>query len=321
MIEEEKTKELDQIYEKLFQSGKLFHIHVRKWSMSCQLKKSDIGIETDLALLNLGTRLIEAEQWAKFNSIEQKARNFLKRNSFTFPIAQTYFVPRQKIEEVLLKLREFKGEYYLEKDNFIANYETYKQQALDKYPKYAELLLPRYPTVDQLDGLFSFDLGICEVSFPKEIKELDYEEVLQRKEAKEELKSLYNEELKEQHAMAKRRMEEFVSESVIALRQQVVDVFESISNRIANKEVVSERNIKSIRKLVEDFSALDFFDDKEVTTKLNAVMELTSGGHNFKDNESAIQSLSGALGEALTAAKGMSDVNKLTGEYFRKLSM
>lgn len=313
------------MYEKLFQDGKLIHIHVGKWSMSCTLDQEDLEIKETLPkIIKLGRKmLIDPEVLSKFNSIEQQARNYLKKNSHRFQIADTRFVPKQNLVEVVKKLKEFKEAYYEAAEDFVTNYEQYKQNILTEFAEYASVLEPYYPRVESLRPRFYFYLNIFEVSFPKKINKLEYEDLVAREDAKQELKDElrdeYDAELEDQYEKAKQNMQEFVTESARASRNQIVGIFENISKKIKNGEVITAGSIKSVRRVIADFNALDFYDDVKVKEKLRMVTELVNNTADIK-NDAAMERLNIALEDALKTTQDMSDVDSLTGEYFRKFS-
>lgn len=322
------TDELQQRCKKMFQDGKLIHIYVGKWQMAVPLTATDLKLEAkDVSnLIKLGRKMLfDPQVLAKFTGIESKARTYLKNNSFRFPIAEAHFVPKKRLLKVVHKLTEFKVEYDKATAEFLNDYESLKAKVIEANPELKDILLPFYPPIEKVRTKFTFQFNMFEVSFPKKIDKIEYDQLVAEEEAKGELKSemrqQYEAELAAQRQEAERRMNEFVTEAIKASRSQIVEVFEKIAIKIQNKELVTTRNINSIKSLVDTIRSLDFFNDSEVTKHLSEVEKLVSTTSNFKDNAPAIERLSLALGSVLGSVRNMSDVDTLTGEYFRKLEI
>ncbi len=296
---------LEQRVQRLFQDGKLVQVHVSKWGMAYQSQSKDEEIEKDLPeFYRTGKRmLIDDAYRLKFQRLETKARNYLRDNSHPFPLADAHFVTRKKLIDVLTGLEGLKKEFNTEKEEFFTKYEIYKAEMLAKYPEHKELLEPYYPSLDKLKSKFGFSYSVYEIALPKKMKALTLEEIQAKNESVEELKKKYEDQMQEQYEKAVEQMTEFVAESAKALRGQVVEVFETIARKIKNREVVTVKHIKSISSIIEQFDALDFFDDKVVKDKLVAVKALVESGSDFKDNHKAIMKLQAALNEVLVSTK------------------
>jgi hypothetical protein len=321
----EQRTDLDNKFKKLFQDGKLVQVHVSKWGMCYQLSEKDIKLapgETLPEFFRLGKKmLIEDETRNEFARLEHRARNFLKDNSFKFPIADAHFVTRKKIVPVLEQLQKFKEQYDTLTTNFIRDYEQHKTVMLEKYPDHKELIEPYYPPVAILQTKFGFSVSVFEVAFPRKIQQLSMADIHAQNESVEELKKKYESQMDSQYQSALGEMDKFIKEAVAALRGQVVEVFDTIAKKITNDEVITSKNIKSIKKIIEDFDALDFFEDTTVKAKLDAVKALVDSDLNFSDNHKAIKRLEVALNDVLTSTKDMSDLDTLTGNYFRKIDL
>jgi hypothetical protein len=91
--------------------------------------------------------------------------------------------------------------------------------------------------------------------------------------------------------------------------------------KINKGEIVSTRNIASIRTITENFKALDFFNDAKVTSQLDSVLKLIEIDENFKDDKEAAERLGLALDNVINVARTISDIDSLSGEYFRQLDV
>lgn len=318
-------KTLNQRFQKLFQDGKLVDIQIGKWGMQHTVdEKNDLKLDLSKVpafILPGKKKLIPDEIKNKFLQLEQKARNYLKTNSHKFPIAEAHFVPHKKMVEVVTSLLKMKDEYDKLSNEFFENYEKYKLQMFADFPDHRSSLEPFYPRLESLRPRFYFSINIYEVAVPTELKSLTLADINTQNIAAEKMAEKYNEEMKQQRLQAQQRMQEFVVEAAKSLRGQVVELFTHIADKIKNKEVVSHANVKSLKTIISEFDALDFFDDTEVKKKLVEVKTLLKNGDSFKDNETAIQKLRTVVDDVLKVASNTSDIDQLTGQYFRRLDM
>jgi hypothetical protein len=125
--------------------------------------------------------------------------------------------------------------------------------------------------------------------------------------------------MREQFQHHLKQMQEFLKESAMTMRGEIIKTFEIIAQKIQNREVISETNLKAMRNAIESFDALDFLDDVKVKENLKTVKSLISKGANFKDDTEAVARLSSAVNTTLQTAKEMSDIDSITGEYARRL--
>lgn len=318
----EKVLTLDEKFKKAFQDGKLVQVHVGKWGMSFQLDEKDIGVENVPAIVRLGKKMLIPDEVRKgFNRVETSARNFLKGRSFKFPIADAHFVVQKQLVPLLEQLSLFKDEYQKLTDEFIKQYPAHKEQILSEYPALREGLEPCYPPIDHVAKKFYFDVAVFEVAFPQEIKEVSVAEITAQNQAVEEYKGKYKQQMDAQYQTALSHMDDFVKEAARSLRGQVVETFETIAKKMASGELVTGKNIKSIKTMLSAFEGMDFFDDAVVKEQLAQVQSLVNSDKDFKEDATAITALRTAIDNTLTVAKNMSDIDTITGRYFRKIEV
>jgi len=314
---------LEQRFQKLFQNGKLVQVHVSQWSMTYALSDADLKLEeAPPQFATLGKKkLMSDEVRLKFKRLEAAARSFLATNSFKFPIADAHFVPHKKVIDVVLQLNKFREEFYKEVDTFLANYEKYKQEFLDSFPAHRDSLEPFYPPVADLRAKFSFSVDVYETAVPSALKTLKMEDLVAQSIAVEANQKKFEAQMQAQYQESVRQMENFVREANVALRSKVVETFQTVANKIRNKEVVTATNVKSLRNIIHQFDDLDFFDDNEVQAKLAEVKKLVREGADFKDDAEAVAALETAVNQVLTVASNVTDVDSVSGRYFRKLNL
>ena len=320
---------LDQRFKKLFQDGKLVQVHVSQWGMSYALSGTDLKLEKGLktseaipGFASLGKKkLMPDEVRLTFKRLEANARSFLNQNSHKFPVADAHFVPQRKLPEVIVQLNKLKVAFDLATTEFILDYGVNKQKMLDLYPAHVASLEPCYPSAAMVASKFSFSISVYEVAVPSELKEVNLVGIQAENLAIAEMKKTYQAQMQTQFQESTAAMENFVKEATVALRGRVVETFQLIANKIANREVVTQTNIKSLRSIIEEFDELDFFDDDAVKAKLAEVKQMVNSGSDYRNNADAITKLQEVVGSVLATAGKMSDVDAITGQYFRKLDL
>lgn len=327
------TEQLNNRFRSLFRDGKLVHVHVSKWGMGVPLREADLGLEAQPeaeqekkeavpTFVSLGRKwLFKPEVRNKFGRIEGQARAYLLNNSHVFPIASAHFVPKKKLVEVINHLSELQTEYETAVNDFVTNYDKYKQDMLDAHPEHKDILENCYPPVDKVRNKFSFSVSSFEIAFPEELKQVGLVEIQAQNEAIDEAKGKYEAQMAKQYQQSVQQMQEFIKESALALRKEVVTLFETVTKKIVNKEVISATNIKSIKEMITGFDSMDFFDDAEVKKKLAAVKALVESGKDFKDDNEARAQLHSLVTSAIETANSMSDIDQVTGGYIRKLDL
>ena len=295
--------------------------------MSTSVQPEDLGLEKTAesklpGFISLGKKtLFTDEVRLKFGRLESAARNFLHANSHKFPVADAHFVPQKALIKVFAALDKYKEEYTKVTNEFLNDYEINKQKMFDAFPQYKKILEPYYPPIDAIRSKFGFSVMAYEVAFPRNVKNVSMTEVLAQNIAAEAASKKYDGQMKEQYEQHMKQMEEFVQASALAMRNKIVETFETIAEKIKGKEIVTSTNLKTLRNVIDSFDALDFLDDEKVRTQLAAVKKLVNSGSDFKDDADALQRLEAAVTSTLDTAKNMTDIDTITGGYIRRLDI
>lgn len=327
------TDTLQKYYDKVFQDGKLVNIHIGMWGMSYNLEEQDIKLDNKLPdTIKLGKKmLIKPSVYNKFKSIEQRIRKYLYTNSFDFPlVSQAHFVPKAKYVEVYKKLNEMRSEYLGMVDEFLLKYEDYKKEALEFYKEHTDTvnivnLEAYYPSLEAVKKKFYLDIVSFEIALPAAFNELNLQDEINRElldnEAKQKALANYREEYNKQIDTHMSKINDFVGEVTSTLRSKIVEHCTVALHKINKKEVVSDANIKTLLKHIQEFRQMNFVDDKAVEAELSKVEKLISGEKDFSKDKDAISMLQQHLNSVVNEAKTMTDVANISGEYFRKLSV
>lgn len=317
------TKALQAHYDKIFQDGYLIHLHIRKWGMGVSLSEDDLDIDEKLPdIIKLGRKmLIDPKVIARFNNLEGKARRYLYRNSFLFPISDAHFIPKKKFGDVIIELSKRREEFMGVANEFFTNYETHKKDALAKYKEYAEVLTPYYPGLEKVKEKFSFEISIFELAMPKNLENVDINKLIDREKATEEVKNHIENEMRVQYQNSMARIEQFTDEAAKTLRFQVVDTCQTLVDKIKKNEIISRSNILAVKEQISHFRELNFLDDKVVERELDSLEKIVDGEKNYKTDQDAIKQLNTALESVITEAKNISDIRYVSGEYFRPVNL
>jgi len=317
------SADLQAKYDKLFQDGILVNVHISVWGMGARLSKEDLGVEADIPkLFKLGKKmLIDPEHLNEFKNLESKARRYLYRNSYDFPISDAHFVPKKRYSEVVSQLDKFKTEFGTLVDTFVANYPTYKDEVLKAYPKIADALRPLYPDVSDIRTKFGFSMASFELSMPRALSDVDIQKLIARDEAKDEVKAKLEAQLKTQHENSVRQLEKFTEDAATTLRTNLVRMCKMITDKIEKKELISKANINTIIAEIDNFRALNFLDDTVVAAEIDRLEEFVTKKHDFKTNKDAIAELENSLMGVLSVAATTTDVSSIRGKYFRKITI
>ena len=322
---EEAPTALTTKFSRLFQDGKLLHIHTPIWSMQVRLSAEDLPLEEGVELpefVRLGNKmLIDDTQLKKFKVIEKRARNYLAQNSYPFPIAQAHFVPNKTLMPVLEKLETHRVAFMAQVDTFVAGYPGFKEAMLAKYPDHQAALLPYYPDAASVRQKFGFNVTMFEVAFPREMKDINLASIQAEGEARKALQKKFEDEMQRQYAQSMVEVNAFLKDAISSTRGRVVEVFETVARKIQDREVISTSNLKTLSGIIETFDSLDFLDDSEVRKKLATVKSLITTGRDFKEDNDAIDALGAAVGAVLQVAKDTTDIDAITGEYVRHIEV
>jgi hypothetical protein len=317
------TQTLERKYDKVFQDGSLISLHISKWGMSAQLNEADLNVEKQPKIFKLGKKmLMDEEIFNVFNRIESRARGYLYRQAFRFPISEAHFISNDKLDEVEFHLWELKQEYDQAKANFLEKYPEYKEAHLAAFPTLREKLEPCYPTVEELETKFDFNWIPYRISMPKELKEYDLNAAIAEEKAVDEVKARAQKELREKAERQTKMLDDFIRDAGQLIRKKVLGACQSIAEKIQRKEVVTPTNIKTLLKQVVDFNSLNFLDDAQVENRLKQLQGvLTDGNEDFKNNDASIEKLETVLNAVIAETSKITDLDDLTGKYFRSIEI
>jgi uncharacterized protein YlzI (FlbEa/FlbD family) len=306
--------------------------HIGMWGMSHNLVEEDIELNETLPdTIKLGKKmLIKPAVYNKFKSLEQKIRNYLYSNSFSFPlVSQAHFVPKTKYMEVYNKLSEYKQEFMQMAQEFFDKYEEYKAEAIAYYKEFKSTanidLESFYPNLEIIKKKFYIDIASFEISLPTSFSEIDLQTEISRQEAanqaRQEAYAGYSQEYQQQMTLHMQKINDFTQEVVSTLRSNVIDHCSVALKKIGKKEVVSDSNIRTLLRHIDEFRKMNFLEDNSIEQELKKVEALLNSDRDFSKDKDAISLLQQHLSATVQEAKNLSDLDTTTGRYFRKISV
>jgi hypothetical protein len=332
----------------IFKDGVLVDVNVSYWSGAKMLTPKDLGLKDEdvVDAYKLGKKMLIPEAIIKeFRTVEQRARYLVDQNSFRFPIGTARFIPKKKFVKVLDELKECQAKYNVLTDSLITNYEAYRTEMVTVYTQAAEQAFMRqlpsvtefgidsmeankiafiedflarikmhYPDITTLRGKFSLCLDVYEIALPR-MRKADSQDIVD-----EEVKrDIATEEYK---AQTHSKINKFMDEVVASLRQEASTICGKIIANIKEGKVIRERSLQSLRTFVDQFSDLNFVGDKKVEEQLNGLKKNfldTHTGETLTENKDVQEEFSRKLGELVSVAENMTDINEITGEYQRSI--
>jgi len=308
-------------------AGCIVWLDVRTWSGERVLRPEDLGLRKSQIpeLYSLGRKLlVPKETIRRFHTLADRAREVLRE--YGFPFRRDYFVPVTVLDLVRRSLDEVIAEFNREVDRFLEWYRAVWQEMEPRYreaahlayslshsdepeEQFVERFLARvraaYPPADAVRARFSMSYAFGWPSVP------DLSETLPPGVAAE-LAQIAREQLR-------RDVEVFLDQAAQELRARVAETCEHVANLIREKQVVRQQTLESLRRMVDEFKALNFVDDQEVASRLAGLETyLSNSARDLNRRPEALASLRHALDAAAqTAREG--DVSRVTGWLKRRI--
>lgn len=322
-VQVDKEAQKQKIFRNLFQHGKLVKIHISQWSMRSHLSKDELETKEELPDFVIpGVKfLIKPEVANKFTKLEKKARNYLRKNSL--PYLTDCFVPSTKYIEVMTQLEGYREEWEKLVAEFLQNYDTYKNEMLQSHPQWYDRLVSCYPKKEHLVDRFGFLIVSYEIQIPTNLEKIDVHSFILREQKEEEVKSKLEKRLREQQDLILKSAEKFAFDAAYQLRETVNETVTALIQKIQKKQLVTKTNKSTLKNLITDFRAMNLLDDKEMSNKLNTLDKILDSNESFDEAENKIglTALQDALNDIKKTADNLSDVDTLSGEFFRKLAI
>jgi hypothetical protein len=300
--------------------GVLVSTSVRYWRGCKKLAPEDLGLDPSTVsdrLIQLGhKRLIPREALSRFALIESRAHALVEAASFPFLGGIARFVPNPRLAGVVEKLAKLREEFRDETLAFVADYTPLRDRALAEWRaasvqlRDSERLLhtieQSFPPAGSIANRFVFETRMFQVAAPDSIR-LEVIEGVEQMEIAEDRRRIADE------ASRKLRgdLDEFIRESVTALRQETAKLASDVLATIEGSENgVHQRTLNRLSSFIEDFRSLNFAGDRELESTLEKFRRdlLTRSAEDYRNSGGAMRDLTVGLDRlresAVRMAKG-----------------
>ena len=287
----------------------------KMWMGNTQLLPEDVKADAELLegkykdIVKLGTKKLYPKSWQDlFLSIYGRARYIIKSNSLPFITEHIRAVPKEGLSRLIERLELVKTEWNEAKERFKAHYEGIKNEMEKTYPDLWLRMSHLYPDVSTLNDKFDLDWAIYEVKSascsPTSAPEVQAAYDKAKKQLNEKLQTM-------------------VEESVVYLRNRVVQAVKTLRDRLNSGKIVRNDTIESVRNVHDWFNELNIFGDKTVEESLKALRQAMNGmdSESLKDNDALAKTLTELADKVAADAENLEDLNYLTGNFRRTLEI
>jgi len=272
MTEKENTGQEvgSQLLNAVFKRGVLIDVCCPCWTGQTKLEPEVLGLDSvPEELMTLGRlRLIRKELVQKPINIVSSAKWFVDSNSHNFPLSRARFVPYNRVEGIIARLREYKLDFEAAVEELVSEYDTEREQMLRTWrSKIDEHFGERvnisdamarietsYPDKGYVRNRYSFRWSLFDIKVPEGLS-----------------KQVAN--LKAHEAMEE-TINEFVTECVSALRTKIADLVAKTNKMLEKQDNViqfSKKSKDSLHKTLDTIRSLNFFDDEEINRAIESI--------------------------------------------------
>lgn len=307
----------------LFRDGVLMDIDIAFWAGLARNSRQDVGLDANAPLpgfvVGLGTKRLIPEAYVRtWRSAANRARYALEQSSFRFPVGGARFVPTAALAMVERVLTEIREEFEEGVRAFLDRYEAERDAYLAQYPEHRDRLEACYPPRKVVESRFGFTWQVYAVSVPEPRVGAGSRQAVRSLEHSAQAIALdrYRHQLQE-------RLDGFLDQVVASLRAEVVEATTAIIRRVEAGEVVTEKSLGRIRRLVERYRTLDFIGDSGVQAALDRALRVigSSSAREISDDTGLRQAVREAVGSLRQAAAEISDISTVTGVYRRRIDL
>jgi len=200
------------------------------------------------------------ELLGEMDNFDLEVRHKIRNNSIPFPIHGIFFIPLQKIDNLINWLDDKKIERKEITEKIINNYDEAIQIFAQNYPMYYEKSKQYYPTKNALSARFYFNYQFIKIAAPDENSVLSSEQ--------------YREEMKKFHESINSMKEEVMEIIYTALLESTEKLKEQCNNGKLN-----QRTFNSLGKLLEQINDIyaDFIDRKDIKDMIEKIKSSVLG--------------------------------------------
>jgi hypothetical protein len=304
----------------LTREGVLLSISVRYWRGCKKLKPEDLGLNASKVsdrLISLGhKRLLPKDATATLALIEGRAHALVETNTFPFLNGLAHFVPNTKLADVMGTLKELESEFWRSKEEFIKHYGALRESSAQEWQAMAQKQVSdpvrlvasieaAFPPVGRMDRFFGFDIQLFQIAAPERLG-LDMLTLGDQEELIQARRQAAQEAAQKIHSDAER----FVADCVATLREQTAQLCQEMLESINTCETgVHQKTLNRLVKFIEQFKQMNFVDDQEMESQLEAVRKelLTRTAEEYRDSSKARNQLVSGLSQLRDTARNLAN--------------
>jgi hypothetical protein len=322
----------NQLLDAVCRRGVLCNVTVRYWRGCKKLKPEDLGLapaDVDDRLIRLGQkRLVPRDALAPFALIESRAHSLVEQSSFPFLGGIARFVPNPRLPGLSEALDALGAEFHAASRGFVAGYARLRESALAEWRGAArhlklngntEVLLANieqsFPPEGDMARRFAFERRLFQIAAPESLR-AELTPGAEQAEAAEARRRVAGE------AAAKLRadLDEFVRESVTALRSEAAKLAEEVLGTIDGSSIlVHQRTLNRLEDFIGRFRSLNFAGDEELEATLDRFREdlLDRSAEDYRNDRHARDQLMAGLGRLRETAVELagSDAQEIAARF------
>jgi hypothetical protein len=305
----------------LCREGVLLSVSIRYWRAQKKLNASDLGINPDKVdnnLISLGhKRLLPKECLRELSLIESRAHALVEANTFPFLNGIARYLPNSKLAEIQEKLSELENEFEHKQQAFMHEYSALRMSALEQWHLQAdsltddperllEVIRSAFPAPVDLPRYFGFSTKMFTVAVPQ----VSTQELVEFGQQAEIIKAR-QEATRKASKEIERSCSEFISESVLAMREQTAKLCEEMLVTINGTGSVHQKTLNRLLNFIDQFKDLNFANDSQMEAQLEAVRKqfLTHSATDYRNSTSSRKHLVNGLTALRNKAKELSSAD------------
>jgi hypothetical protein len=300
----------NQLLQVLTREGVLISVSVRYWRGCKKLRAEDVGLDSGKVsdrLISLGhKRLLPKDATAQLGLIESRAHALVEGNTFPFLNGLAHFVPNTRLADVNARLKDLEKEFWTAKETFIERYGALRESAAKEWQAMARKLVSdperlvatieaSFPPVGKMDRFFGYDIQLFQIAVPDRLG-LDLLALADQ----EQLIAARQQAAQEAAQKIRSEVEGFVADCVATLREQTAQLCSEMLASINTSETgVHQKTLNRLVKFIEQFKQMNFVNDSEMETQLEAVRRelLSKSAEEYRDSTKARNQLVAGLSQ------------------------
>ncbi len=319
---------------RVWETGALVQLDIHMWTCTVQLEPGDLGLQEVPEMWQLGRRLLAPRHLLRpVQAAAQRAYRVWRNLTVAFPVGSARFCPVAALPRLLDELRECKAEFDRASAAFLSRYEAvfplmreeYEAAARSAYQvalasgtasgtaeewvaRYMKRMELSYPHPAEVARKFAMEWTLFQLTAPELRPLARGTEAQVAADLAEEARRQYRE-----------RVESFLESAAMEIRLRVAEACREASETLSRNQTVTEHTLQALRRMVENFRALNFVNDHEIHLLLEDLSRryLSSNARTIRELN-ATEALRRTLADVREAALDQSGISRVTGQLKRR---